>query len=177
MPRPVPAWTSRSPGSTSRKQAPYWHNGATRGYTAFAFFNPRTDSAAVVLFNHGPTAFDLTDTLGEHIRARLAGEPALSLRVTPVPPVGGALHALRLFAVYWIVMFAAGAFIYCCVLAVQGLAAQLLPQPLFLRVSSLLQLTAFCLLVSVYFLQPLIATPGELPLDQNRALAAWSPSY
>jgi hypothetical protein len=159
------------------KTGAFWHNGATRGYTAFASFSPRIDSAVVVLFNHGPTAFDLTDTLGEHIRARLAGEPALSLHVTPVPPVGGALHALRLFSVYWVVMFAAGAFIYCCVLAVQGLAAQLLPRPLFLRVSSLLQLTAFCLLVSVYFLQPLIATPGELPLNQNRALAAWSPSY
>jgi hypothetical protein len=159
------------------KTGAYWHNGATQGYAAYAFFNPRTDVAAVVLFNNRISASDLPDTLGEHIRARLAGEPALSLRVTRVPPVGGALHALRLFAVYWIVMFTAGAFIYCSVLAVQGLAAQLLPRPLFLRISSLLQLTAFCLLVSVYFLQPLIATPGELFLDQNRALAAWSPSY
>jgi CubicO group peptidase (beta-lactamase class C family) len=159
------------------KTGAYWHNGATQGYTAFAFFNPRTGLAAVVLFNNRLSASDLPDTLGEHIRARLAGEPALSLRVTSVPPVGGALHALRLFAVYWTVMFAAGAFIYCSVLAIQGLAAQLLPRPLFLRVSSLLQLVAFCLLVSVYFLQPLITTPGELFLDQNRALAAWSPSY
>jgi CubicO group peptidase (beta-lactamase class C family) len=59
----------------------YWHNGATGGYSAYAFFNPKGDSAAVVLLNttagaHGSFA----DRVGEHITERLAGKPAISLR-------------------------------------------------------------------------------------------------
>jgi hypothetical protein len=62
-------------------------------------------------------------------------------------PEGSGLIALpRTFAAYWITMLLAGGFIFCCVLSVQGVAAQLLPRRLFLRVSSLLQMAAFCLL-------------------------------
>jgi len=58
----------------------YWHNGATGGYSAYAFFNPKSDYAAVVLLNatlsqHGSFA----DRLGQHISQRLAGKPAISL--------------------------------------------------------------------------------------------------
>jgi len=58
----------------------YWHNGATGGYSAFAFFNPKADYAAVVLFNttlgpHGSFA----DRLGQHISQRMAGKSAISL--------------------------------------------------------------------------------------------------
>ena len=58
----------------------YWHNGATGGYSAYAFFNPKGDYAAVVLLNatlsqHGSFA----DRLGQHISQRLAGKPAISL--------------------------------------------------------------------------------------------------
>jgi hypothetical protein len=70
------------------------------------------------------------------------------------PANSGASGLIRVFAAYWITMLAAGAFVYCGVLGVQGLAAQLLPRRLFLRVSGFLQLAAFCLFVSMYFLQP-----------------------
>ena len=58
----------------------YWHNGATGGYSAYAFFNPKGDYGAVVLLNatlsdHGSYA----DRIGEHISERLAGKPAISL--------------------------------------------------------------------------------------------------
>jgi D-alanyl-D-alanine-carboxypeptidase/D-alanyl-D-alanine-endopeptidase len=58
----------------------YWHNGATGGYSAYAFFNPKGDYAAVVLLNatlsqHGSFA----DRLGQHIGQRLAGKAAISL--------------------------------------------------------------------------------------------------
>jgi D-alanyl-D-alanine-carboxypeptidase/D-alanyl-D-alanine-endopeptidase len=58
----------------------YWHNGATGGYSAYAFFNPTGDYAAVVLLNatlgeRGSYA----DRIGEHISERLAGKPAISL--------------------------------------------------------------------------------------------------
>jgi CubicO group peptidase (beta-lactamase class C family) len=54
----------------------YWHNGGTGGYSSFAFFNPKTDYAVVVLVN---TAGDFADRLGQHIGQRLAGKPAISL--------------------------------------------------------------------------------------------------
>ncbi|MGH9629034.1 MAG: hypothetical protein ACRD7E_11975, partial [Bryobacteraceae bacterium] len=57
-----------------------------------------------------------------------ASSSVLGLILSPAP--------YRLVAAYWITMFAAGAFIFCCVLCVQGLAAQLLPRQRFLRLSA-----------------------------------------
>jgi CubicO group peptidase (beta-lactamase class C family) len=58
----------------------YWHNGATGGYSAYAFFNPKEDYAAIVLLNTtiGEKG-SYADRLGEHILQRLAGKPAVSL--------------------------------------------------------------------------------------------------
>ena len=50
-------------------------------------------------------------------------------------------------------MLAAGVFTFCCVLALQGFSALLLPRRWSLRASAFLQLAVFCLLVSGYFLQ------------------------
>jgi len=58
----------------------YWHNGGTGGYTAYAFFNPDQGYAGVVLVNMaGTTQGSFADTLGQHIRQRLTGKPAVSL--------------------------------------------------------------------------------------------------
>lgn len=93
-------------------------------------------------------------------------------------PAGGGLYGLaRMFAAYWATMLLAGAFVYCAVLALQGVAAQLLPRRLFLRASSLLQLAAFCSIICVYCLQPMVATPQALMEATGRGLLAWSPSY
>ncbi len=54
----------------------YWHNGATGGYSSFAFFNPNADYAVVVLMN---TSATFADRVGQHIAQRLAGKPAISL--------------------------------------------------------------------------------------------------
>jgi len=86
---------------------------------------------------------------------------------------GGVIRSL---AAYWITVFAAGGFIFCCVLGVHGLAAQL-PRRRYLRFSALLQVSAFCLLLSVYFLQPSLATPRALAAPESRHLLAWLPSY
>jgi CubicO group peptidase (beta-lactamase class C family) len=58
----------------------FWHNGATGGYSAYVFFNPKTDYAAVVLLNStiGERG-SFADRIGEHISERLAGKPAISL--------------------------------------------------------------------------------------------------
>jgi hypothetical protein len=92
------------------------------------------------------------------------------------PANSGVLGMIRSLAAYWITMLAAGAFIFCCVLGVQGLAAQL-PRRLFLRLSAVLQIGAFCLVVSVYFLQPSLATPQALSAAKNQHALAWLPSY
>jgi CubicO group peptidase (beta-lactamase class C family) len=156
----------------------YEHDGGTSGYTSYAFFSPKGDYAVVVLSNVGPDLFEFVGLLGEHIRERLTGERAISLNTVMVPAGGGGvLDFLRLLAVWWVAMMAAGAFIYCCVLGAQGLAAQLLPRRHFLRVSSWMQLAAFGIFVAAYFLEPKLVTPVDLINPQNSAYIEWSPSY
>ena len=155
----------------------YWHDGAISGYTAYVFFRPQRDYAGVVLFNQPSDAVPFANLVGQHLRQRLAGEAAVSLTSISVPASGGLVGRLRWFAVYWITMAAAGLFIFCCVLGVQGLAAQVLPRQWFLRASSILQLAAFAAIVGVYFMQPIMATPDALMAAQGRGLLAWSPSY
>jgi hypothetical protein len=153
------------------------HGGAISGYSTFAFFVPKLDAAGIVFLNQATSAIPLSFLLGQHMLQRLAGKPAVSLDSVVVPDLGGPLHFPRWFAAYWITMLAAGAFIFCCVLAVQGLAAQLLPRPLFLRASSFLQLGILGLLIAVYFLQPLAVETGSLTAAQHTGRLSWSPSY
>jgi CubicO group peptidase (beta-lactamase class C family) len=58
----------------------YWHNGATGGYSSYAFFNPDQGYAGVVLLNmtESPRG-SFADTLGHHLAQRLTGKPAVSL--------------------------------------------------------------------------------------------------
>src|SRR5438067_3451312 len=125
-----------------------------QGLASHVFLRPDGDYAAVVLVNNGPDSIGLADLVSQHIRQRMAGEPAISLDSVFVPASSGFAGAIRWFAAYWFTMLASGVFIYCGVLSVQGLAAQILPRRLFLRVSGFLQLAAFCLFVCAYFLQP-----------------------
>jgi hypothetical protein len=84
---------------------------------------------------------------------------------------------LRALAAHWIVMAAAGAFVFCALLGAQGLAMQLLPRRYFLRVSAFLQLAAFFTALGVYFLEPSLATPARLAAPENQAALQWLPSY
>jgi hypothetical protein len=108
--------------------------------------------------------------------------PGLTLPLALAPPSSSLLDMIlmpefyRTLVVYWITMFAAGAFVLCCVLGVQGLAAQL-PRPLFLRLSAILQMATFCLFVGVYFLQPSLASAEALTATRNQPLLVWLPSY
>ncbi|HTT60704.1 MAG TPA: serine hydrolase domain-containing protein [Bryobacteraceae bacterium] len=151
--------------------AGYGHGGATGGYTSSAFFDPKRDDAAVVLFNTEElTGF--AGRLGEHIRQRLAGQPAMSLGNIVVSGSGSLMSHLRAFTAYWVTMLAAGAFIFCSVLTVQGLA-QLLPRQLYLRASSVLQMVLFCLLWAAYFWMNPFTAIETLAADQERLL--WLP--
>ncbi|HYL37283.1 MAG TPA: alpha/beta hydrolase [Bryobacteraceae bacterium] len=101
----------------------------------------------------------------------------LSFAFLLAPPHAGALDALRSLSAYWISMFAAGIFIFSALLAVQGIAAQLLSYRRFLRVSSFLQLASFFVILGVYFLTPPLATVKGLTDPANQSTLAWLPSF
>jgi CubicO group peptidase (beta-lactamase class C family) len=159
------AWMYDSPAGV------YSHNGGTGGFTSYACFDPRRDFAAVVLMNAYLLPFPFTEVLGEHVLARLSGKPALSLTPVSVPPAG----PIRSFFAYWIAIIGSGVFIFCCVLALQGFAALLLPRRWSLRASAFLQLAVFCLLVSGYFLQRSPVT--VLVAGPRQPWLSWIPSY
>lgn len=94
-----------------------------------------------------------------------------------IRPYGRLRGVLWSFSAWWVAMFAAGAFIYCSVLCLQGLAAQFLPRRWFLRLSSFLQIAVFCIFLSVYFLQPPFASLSEMVDPADQRLLAWLPSY
>ena len=152
------------------------HGGAVAGFTSDAFFNPKEDVAAVVLANTGPGSAVSADVVANHVRARLAGTPALAVSEIVLPAAGTVRSWIRLLAAYWFTMLAAAVFMFGMAITVQGLSAALLPHRIFLRASSFLQLGAFCLVVGVYFLQPMSVNPSSL-VDAQRQVFAASPSF
>jgi hypothetical protein len=74
-------------------------------------------------------------------------------------------------------MAAASTFLICSVLTVQGFTALLLPRKIFLRLSAILQVCAFGLVLGGYFLLPSITTPAAMALPDNHWVLAWSPSF
>ncbi len=147
------------------------HGGATGGFTSSVCFDPRRDFAAVSLLNAAPMTFPFIEVLSEHVRARLAGEPAISLSPVSVPPAG----PIRSFFAYWITMIASGAFMFCCILGIQGLTAQFLPRRWFLRISALLQFAIFCILISGYFL---LSNPAKVLITGAASRwISWIPTY
>jgi CubicO group peptidase (beta-lactamase class C family) len=154
----------------------YQHDGGTGGFSSQVFFNPRADCAAVVLIN-GQSRVLNPNLFGEHIRQRLMGEPAISLDTVLVPATRGFPGVLRSFGAYWFTMLAAGVFIYGAILAVQGLAAQMLPRRLFLSFSGYLQLAAIGVILGVYFLQPGFGGLDDLTTDSIWRAIHWLPSY
>ena len=155
----------------------YLHDGATPGFESMAFFDPNHDRAVAVLMNFGPNPLISAQLVADHIGQRLSGAPAISLDTVAVPASSGFPGLLRWFAAYWFTMLAAGAFVYFGLLGVQGLAAQILPRRMFVRSSGWLQLTAFCLFVAVYFLQPGVNGLDALIASPTRRWVACVPSY
>jgi CubicO group peptidase (beta-lactamase class C family) len=160
-----------------RESGNFQHGGAVAGFTADAFFNPQEDVAAVVLSNTGPGSAVSADLVGDHVRARLAGKPAVSVTEVVIPATGSIGRWIRLLAAYWFTMLGAGVFMFGLAAGAQGLAAALFPRRIFLRVSSFLQLGAFGLIVGVYFLQPMMTTPSTLLSAQQGGALALLPSY
>jgi hypothetical protein len=108
--------------------------------------------------------------------AALNGAPSLIWPILLARSNSGVVGVIQSFAAYSLTMLAAGAFTFCSLLCAQGLAA-LLPRQQFLRMSSLMQTMAFCVLVGGYFLQPMMLRPQALTAARNQTLLAWTPSY
>jgi hypothetical protein len=92
------------------------------------------------------------------------------------PPGSGFAGTIRFVAAFWVTLFVAGAFLYCALLGVQAAAAQL-PRRWYLRVSSLLQIAAFILLLGVVCYQPSLDTATALGAPENQRALAWLPTY
>jgi hypothetical protein len=91
----------------------------------------------------------------------------------------GLFVIVRSFLSYWLTMIVSGGFVLAAVLAVQGVAAHLLPRRHFVRLSAALQLAAFCFLLGIYFLQPSppLTTHEALTDQANQPLLTILPSY
>jgi hypothetical protein len=152
------------------------HGGSILGFTADAFFTPSEDLAAVVLSNVGPGTALSAELVGEHLRARLAGRPAVSLATVAIPQTGSVATWIRLSLAYWFTMAAAGVFVLGLAASVQGLAAAILPRRHFVRLSSGLQLATFCVVVGTYCFQPMRPLPSVLLAAQDGGLLTSSPS-
>jgi len=92
------------------------------------------------------------------------------------PAHSGLLGGVRALAAYWIAALAGAAFVFCAVLAVQGTAGQL-PRRWYLRLSALLQIAVFCLILGTYFLEPPLSNPQAFASPRNQHALAWLPSF
>ena len=94
-------------------------------------------------------------------------------------PAAGGLGVFRAFVAWWAAMLAAGLFVCCALLAVQGLASQLLTYRLYLRVSAFLQLAAFFVVLAGFFLKPPFPAPDAYSVHafQRQPLYWWIPSF
>jgi hypothetical protein len=92
-------------------------------------------------------------------------------------PGTGLLGDIRAIGAYWATITLAATFIFCCVLCLQGAAALLLPWQMFLRLSSLLQVCAFTLLLGGYLLEPSLESIPALNAPANQGLLKHLPSY
>ncbi|MDX2152826.1 MAG: hypothetical protein SFV54_18935 [Bryobacteraceae bacterium] len=117
------------------------------------------------------------------VPAALNALPSLAWTLALAPPSQNLVDLVlmpqlyRTFAAFWLTMFGASAFVFLSVLALQGMLAHLLPRGAMLRISSWLQLAAFCLFLSAYFLQPVPATAVALADEVNGQFLAWLPAY
>jgi hypothetical protein len=94
--------------------------------------------------------------------------------VTASPTLLGVAFSV---GVYWAVMLAGGLFIFCALLAAQGILSQLVSYRLFLRLSATMQLAALVLILGSYFVAPPLAGVAKLNAPENQRWLTVLPSY
>jgi hypothetical protein len=92
------------------------------------------------------------------------------------PRGSGFLGTARFAAAFWVALLAAGAFVYCVVLGLQAVAAQL-PRRWYLRISSAMQIAVFILFLGVFLLSPSFSDPAALTAPANQRTLDWLPPY
>ena len=92
------------------------------------------------------------------------------------PSSSGFAGTMRYVAAFWITLAAAGTFLYCVVLGLQAVTAQL-PRSWYLRVSSVLQIALFALFLGVLFFQPSFPSVAALGAPENQRALACLPPY
>jgi hypothetical protein len=93
------------------------------------------------------------------------------------PAEGRFWAGVRSLFAYWTTILAAGIFIFCVVVTVQGLTSLLLKRQYFLRLSVAIQVFSFALILGVYILEPSLETLPELAAGENQQLLSWLPTY
>jgi hypothetical protein len=93
------------------------------------------------------------------------------------PEGTGLLGAIRSIAAYWLSLLACSIFVFCCILALQGIASQVLPRQQFLTLSTWLQMASLILLLGTYILEPSLEGPAALTDPSNQGLLACLSSY
>jgi len=106
----------------------------------------------------------------------LNGLSAFAWALALAPDGVGILGNLRFIAAFWVALPSAGIFLYCAILGVQGVVAQL-SRRWYLRASSFLQIGAFGLILGVFLLEPSFTTAKALGAAENQRVLAWLPSY
>jgi CubicO group peptidase (beta-lactamase class C family) len=154
----------------------FGHPGDIAGFSALVWFNPAADRAVAILSNTERGTPISADILGEHIRARLDGVPAIALASHTLPARGGVRSWFQLSVAYVLTMAGAALFVFAAAAGLQGVAAAVLPHRVFLRASSLLQLAVFGTVVGGYFLQPMVVSPTIVLQAQQAPWFASSPS-
>lgn len=89
----------------------------------------------------------------------------------------GFVGSLRCLAAYWVTMASAGGFTFIAIVALQNIAAACLSYQLFQRISGLLQISTFFIILTLFFLTPPLANPTGLSLASNQQLLSWLPSF
>ena len=93
------------------------------------------------------------------------------------PAHGGILGLIRSIAAYWATVSLAGAFVFFCILTVQGLTSLLLPRQVFLRLSGALQMAGFIVVLGDFILEPSLESISALTVARNQHLLHCLPSY
>ena len=89
----------------------------------------------------------------------------------------GFLRMMRAYPAYWIAVPAAGVFVFCALLTLQGAMASLLPRQVFLRLSPVVQAVVLCVLVIGYFMEPSLESLKALSAVENHRVLEWLPAY
>ena len=97
--------------------------------------------------------------------------------IFPFVVAGGLRQGFHFLAASWLALFAAGSFAFFSALTLQGIASQLLPWRMFLRLSTLLQFAVLFAALGLFFLTPPFDSLMQATAAHAQNLATFIPSF